>query len=201
MTGLVMQRIFCYDRFTITEFMNLVGSKTIISALAALLLVSACSTTPLEDRFSCANSDWYEIGRRDGASGAPLARWAHYHERCGDRIDPQSEDMYRNGRNSGLVEYCTPNNAFELGRMHIAYNSVCPSQMESAFTEAYEKGTHARELDLETKRVSQRIEQLSQQLTEQRTIASDQKAKLSGELEVLKQQRAELEQQINKIAR
>lgn len=179
----------------------MVGSRSIIWALMALFLLSACSTTPLAERFSCANSDWYEIGRRDGASGAPPERWSHYHEKCGDRIDPQSEDMYRNGRNSGLVEYCTPANAFELGRMHIAYNSVCPPQMEPLFVQAYDKGSHARELDLESKRLSQRIEQLAQKLTEQRSIASEQKAKITGELDALKEQRAQLEQEIKKIAR
>lgn len=179
----------------------MVGSKFSILALAILLLVLTSCATPLSERFSCGNSDWYEIGRRDGSSGASAERFHTYRAQCGDRLDPQSEDMYRNGRNAGLVEFCTATNAFELGRMNIRYNAVCPPQMEHPFLQAYEKGQRAHELELVNKKLSVRIEQIAQALTENRTIASDQKQELAHELENLKQQRVQNEEELNKMSR
>lgn len=178
----------------------MVGSKSFIAALAGLTLLCSCAT-PLAERFSCSNSDWYEIGRRDGASGASEGLLDKYHEKCGDRLEPESEDMYRNGRNAGLVEYCTVRNGFELGKMHVAYHSVCPTGMETAFLQSYQKGSRARELEQQNKKLETRIEQLAQELSGSRAVASDDKASISTELRQLKNQHAENKQELEKISR
>jgi hypothetical protein len=181
---------------------HLVGSKSFIFALLSILfVVSACTSTPLAERFSCANSDWYEIGRRDGASGASTDRINGYLEKCGHRLEPESEDMYINGRNAGLVEYCTGKNGFELGRMNVTYNHVCPTTMEKDFVAAFERGTRARTLELENKKLENRIEQLAAELSGSRSIASENKDAIAEELKFLKGKRAANEQELTKIAK
>lgn len=179
----------------------MVGSKSLILTLTSFLVLFAGCATPLESRFSCSTSDWYEIGRRDGASGAPTERLASYRSKCGDRLESESADMYRNGRNAGLVEYCTARNGFELGRMRVAYNSVCPKVVEDEFLNAYEKGARARVLESENKKLQSRIEQIAQELNSPRGVASDKNYTLMDELADLKKQRAKNEQELTKIAR
>src|SRR5262249_3542610 len=146
----------------------------------ALPAVFGCQSKPVADggRISCSNSDWFEIGRRDGAAGAPLERQQGYSESCGQNFDDVNENAYRNGRERGLVEYCTETNAFELGRMRVNYYNVCPSALEEKFQAAYSKGEYARTIEMENQRISKRIDQLNQQLDPRRSIASDEMAEV-----------------------
>lgn len=182
--------------------MTLVGSRSYIFALLGILsLTGACNSTPLAERFSCANSDWYEIGRRDGASGASPDRIEIYKGKCGQRLENESEDMYINGRNAGLVEYCTGKNGFELGRMNVAYNHVCPHSMEKDFLVAFERGVRARNIEMENKKIETRIEALAAQLLDSRAVASDSKNAISDELQNLKDKRVENDQELTKITK
>jgi hypothetical protein len=160
-----------------------------------------CSTEPSPDQLSCQNSDWYEIGRRDGASGAPLDRLKGYRRDCGAQWTEQTENIYRNGRNAGLVEYCTDRNGFELGRMRLTYNDVCPSTVEDEFLQSYKKGEKARSLETENQRLTDRIEQLARQLSDQSDLTDGERHDISNEMEGLKKSLTQSEQQLNQISR
>jgi len=169
--------------------------------LSLILPLGACTNTPLAERFSCSNSDWYEIGRRDGASGASPDRIQTYRQKCGEHLEAESIDMYTNGRNAGLVEYCTGKNGFELGRMNVAYNHVCPGTMEKDFLAAFDRGSRARVLEFENKKLENRIEQLAAELAGSRNVASDDKTAISQELQNLKDKRAENQNELTKITK
>lgn len=167
-------------------------------SLSFLVFCATACTSPAE-RYPCENFDWYEIGRRDGASGATLDRVDRYHVQCPSEFDPNADAMYRNGRNAGLVEYCTGRNGFELGRMRIAYQSVCPSINEKDFLESYSKGETARKLELENQRLTAEIDSLSQQVMSR--SPSDDREKISSQIDDLKKKRTENDQKILQISR
>lgn len=170
-----------------------------VLAVAALaMLFSACTTAPTEaDKPVCAKADWYELGRLDGAQGSPTERFSQHQKDCAKNFNAEWETMYNNGRNAGLVEYCDPKNAYELGRMGGTYYYVCPSTVEQAFLASYKKGQQARELELQNQKLDEQIDQVSQKLTQ--TSSSNEQEQLAAQLDELKKTRAKNEQELTKI--
>lgn len=158
---------------------------SLVLALGAALL-SSCATK--SDRVSCEQRDWYELGRRDGSQGLTIDRLAQYQKDCQKGFPTAWETMYTNGRNAGLVEFCAPENAFELGRMGIAYLYVCPATMESQFVSGYRRGQQARQTELQSKELDARIDSLLQKIDKANN--QSERAKLASELNTLKKTRA-----------
>lgn len=169
-----------------------------LSAFVVLAGLAACASK--QEKITCAQRDWYEVGRRDGAQGATLDRLLQYKRECGSQFQTGFETIYVNGRNAGLVEYCAPENAFELGRMGLSYMYVCPSTMEPQFLTAYRKGQQTRHLQLRKKDLDAQIETLTNQILQTHAGSFDNR-KLQDELTDLKQQRAQNEQALDKTAR
>lgn len=163
----------------------------LILALGASLL-SACAVKP--DRVTCEQRDWYELGRRDGSQGLTADRLTQYQKDCQQGFPAAWESMYNNGRNAGLVEFCAPENAFELGRMGIAYMYVCPSTMESLFVSGYRRGQQARQIEIQNKELDARIDSLLQKID--RANNQFEKTKLNNELNTLKKNRARAEREL-----
>ena len=85
--------------------------------------------------------------------------------------------------------------------MRIAYRKVCPNSIEVAFLESYNRGEKARFLEIENQKLATKIEQIAQQITNQRTISSVQKDELSTQIEDLKKMRADNERKLSLIVR
>ncbi|NJL23774.1 MAG: DUF2799 domain-containing protein [Calothrix sp. SM1_5_4] len=168
--------------------------QMLISA-GTLILLSACATQ--QENVSCVQRDWYELGRRDGARGATMDRMEIFERECPSK---DWETIYINGRNAGLVDYCAPENAFELGRMGIAYLYVCPSTIEPAFLSAYRKGQHARKLEMRAKELDARINSLNEKVG-QKFLDEIERHKLTSELEELRQLRARNTEELNQISK
>ena len=104
--------------------------------------------------------------------------------------------MYTNGRNAGLVEYCTAENAYQLGRMGIAYMYVCPSTIENKFLSGYRKGQRARELEIENKKLDGRIDSVAEKLNQS---ANDfERLRLTAELAQLQATRSKNQKEMDK---
>lgn len=157
-------------------------------------LISACASKP--EKATCERRDWYETGRRDGSQGATLDRMANYKKECGGQFAAFSETMYTNGRNAGLVEYCSPENSYELGRMGIAYLYVCPSTMEPEFLSGYRRGQDARKLEVENQKLDAEIDALLAKLNAEQSQYS--RREIASELEQLRKTRAKNEKDLNK---
>ena len=135
-----------------------------MTLMFAVAVFSGCASKPTVA--GCEQRDWFELGRRqDGAQGATEDQLSKHARSCGKEFRPDWETMYTNGRNAGLVEYCTPENAFELGKMGLAYMFVCPSTVEPQFLSGYRKGQRARELEIENKKLEGKIDTISERLT------------------------------------
>ena len=118
---------------------------SVLLLLPALLQVACSSGSSALSKTNCASMDWFEYGRRDGSKGAAKEHIESYRKLCGDQFSGASETLYVNGRNSGLVEYCQPQNGFEVGKMGTPYLYVCPSLMEPAFISEMRRGQRQRD--------------------------------------------------------
>jgi len=134
-----------------------VGSGTVsLFILILAAAVSGCQSKPVVA--GCEQRDWFELGRTDGAQGTSENKLKKYAMECPKQFRSEWETMYTNGRNAGLNEYCSPENAYELGRSGQTYLYVCPSTMEPQFLGDYRRGQRARELEIANKHVRQKSE-------------------------------------------
>lgn len=120
-------------------------TKAIIWVIAgSILATTGCATS---GKLPCHTTDWYELGRRDGASGNPESAIQKLKPAC--RTEEEKADaiaLYESGRSLGLAEYCTESNGFEMGRIGQKYQQVCPTILEEAFLAGYKRGRKAAAL-------------------------------------------------------
>ena len=162
----------------------------------SLLMISACAGR--NEKAGCDQRDWYETGRRDGSQGATLDRMDAYKKECTAQFNSNSETMYTNGRNAGLVEYCAPDNSYELGRMGLSYMYVCPSTTENAFLIGYRRGQSARKLEIENQKLDSEIDTLLSKLNQEESNYA--RREIAGELAQLRKLRAQKEKDLNKVS-
>lgn len=164
-----------------------------------LTLCMSCVSRRAERISDCRNSDWYEIGREDGSLGRTVEVFQQHRKECvGQDQDTASvEPLYLNGREKGLIEFCTPNNGFNLGKSGDLYYYVCPYHLETQFLDEFRRGQKVLALQRENLRLDQRMSAL---LNAIRTPASsDQAESASKELHNLKQLRTRNDQELSKL--
>lgn len=171
----------------------------LVSMVALGLALVACASKS-EKAATCVQRDWYELGRRDGYQGAVLDRLNTYKQECGAEFSNDFATVYMNGRNAGLVEYCLPENAYELGRMGLTYTYVCPSTMEPQFLSSYRKGQQARLLQIKKRELDTKIESLTDQIL-QTTSGSFENRQMQSELNQLKRLRAANERELEAVSK
>ena len=114
---------------------NLVTAPCVMLALLAFL--SGCATL---SEGECRNSDWYDIGFRDGRQGEPQDRISRHAGACADHGVAPDRARYLEGREAGLEHYCTQHNGLVAGESGAAYQGVCPVAEEEAFLSGYSVG-------------------------------------------------------------
>ncbi|MCM2281580.1 MAG: DUF2799 domain-containing protein [Bdellovibrionaceae bacterium] len=163
---------------------------------AYLFMNSGCVS--IQAKQTCENIDWYEIGRQDGINGDTLDSWDRHAQACaGARTTPEN-DLYLNGRNAGLVEYCSPAGGLEAGKSGREYGHVCPEYLEDRFLPAYEVGRRIHLLEVENLDIEKSMNSIFNQLS-RRTIRPPEESALQADLEKLRRRRATNEIQINDI--
>lgn len=103
-------------------------SKLWILGLGSLALValSGCeSMSPAQ----CRTADWARQGYQDGLRGESQNRIADYAEDCGKvGVMPHAAE-YRRGWDSGIVQFCTPQNGWSQGLQGNSYKeNACQGQ-------------------------------------------------------------------------
>lgn len=119
--------------------------------VVAGLTVAACATLNKEQ---CLQGDWRAIGYIDGADGRPMSRIEDHAKACEKTGATPDMSLYAQGRDQGLMRYCTEGNGFRVGRQGHAYAGVCPPPVEPEFLGGYADGerVHAAESRLESAR-------------------------------------------------
>ena len=98
-------------------------------ALALGLSVALASCTTLSEN-ACQEGDWAAIGLRDGTLGRAASFVDNHAKACADLGIVPDRSAWEAGRQRGLQSYCSPDNAYRLGRNGRRLSHVCtPTQM------------------------------------------------------------------------
>jgi hypothetical protein len=143
-------------------------------------------------RSPCTNIDWFETGRGDGAVGSSLSKLAIYQERCDKTPFPVRLDQYTTGRETGLVEFCSPIGGLEAGRSLRPYQKVCPEHREEEFLTQYELGKRIRNLENDRSELEARIINLRNLLSPDARPESS----IQQQIEQLKNRQAQITQEM-----
>lgn len=170
--------------------------------LAFVLSAVACTHQPAQpQQVTCAHIDWFEMGRSDGSYGLPFARIQEHQARCNNTPHPVDFDLYTNGRNVGLLEYCTAAIGAQVARDGRTYEGVCPDYLEKKFISGYEIGKRIVELEKENETVASRMAEIRQHFGAGPKAATRTPATgpLRSELEQLRQRRAQIDNELDTL--
>ncbi len=161
--------------------------RVALSIFLSLLVVGCAQPQKLE---SCQEADWFELGRREGAQGLNYKYLNANIPLVCQQSDPVLyKKLYLSGYNQGLVEFCRPEIAFELGRSGRDYNPICPSDYQATFFDFYQRGKRFLELEATNIELNKRISQLSQKI--QGEPLSKTQKQVHNELDKLQKLKAE----------
>jgi hypothetical protein len=88
----------------------------------------------------CLAVDWRTIGYEDGVEGYPGDHIAEHRKACAKYGVRADLDLYQQGRNQGLREFCQPRNGYRLGARGASYNGVCSGELETPFLASFDSG-------------------------------------------------------------
>lgn len=107
--------------------------------LTSLLLASLVGCATLNEK-ECRSINWTEMGRSDGIKGYELTRRDQQIAACGDYGANPDVLAYRTGREEGLHQYCTPENALQVGIDGGTYRQVCAGEAGALFSIVHARG-------------------------------------------------------------
>ena len=110
------------------------GAFTLI---ASMLVLGGCATM---NQGECVTADWRTVGYEDGVNGYAGDRIGQYRKACAKYGVTTNLDLYQQGREQGLLEFCQPSNGYRAGVHGRSYNGVCPASLEPKFLVAFNSG-------------------------------------------------------------
>ncbi|NQZ01127.1 MAG: DUF2799 domain-containing protein [Bdellovibrionales bacterium] len=178
------------------KFLGRISKLTLcILALAALCQCAQKQIVAFDK--PCAGVDAYSLGRQDGAKGLPAPQHAAADElgECVPEKGTRAMRVYQTGRNSGLVEYCSRENGFNVGKSEQSYFYVCPEFMEPEFLSGYHDGIRVRRMQEERQQLARDIAELNDAIKNEpaNSILKQLNQKKIGKL---KTQQADLEKKL-----
>lgn len=123
--------------------------------IGSVLLLSSCATLSKQE---CTVGDWQAIGYNDGVAGYYADRLASHAKACAKANVAPDSQAWERGRMLGLKQYCTVNNAYNIGRRGRALNSVCPAAMTSTLQQVHQQGREYYTLNTQLDKDKQQLE-------------------------------------------
>jgi hypothetical protein len=133
----------------------------LIIAVLALGLLAACASLTKNE---CATGDWYSVGLEDGAKGRLTSFFGRHVKACSKHGVTPIKPLWLDGRERGLVTYCTPQNAYRIGRSGNRINSVCAPSTEAAMVAPHSYGLRYYDLTQEIASIEAEIDVIDEQL-------------------------------------
>lgn len=165
-----------------------------MSFLIIIFLSLGCSTQKTND---CQEADWFELGRRDGAMGKTLRfENTNLPLLCSTSSNEEEKKLFNIGRKVGLIQYCRPENAFELGKDGKEYENVCPEETHATFISFFRQGLHVRELQIVNQDIDIKLSILDQQLN---TSSVSVKNEMKSQILKLKNLKSQNNRQVENI--
>ncbi len=110
-----------------------------LAAIASTMLLASCASMSADE---CLYADWRAIGYEDGSVGALPSAVTGRRQACAKAGVTPDMLAYLEGREAGLVHYCTPANGFLAGESGASYSGVCARHDEASFLDQYRAGAH-----------------------------------------------------------
>ena len=114
-----------------------VGFGRVFAASVAIAALQSCTTLSEDD---CLTLDWAVLGETDGELGRPLSDLYRYRRDCAKYDVVPDSRAYMEGRQRGLLVFCTEDNGYREGRNGAVSRLVCPAALEPGFRRGYELG-------------------------------------------------------------
>jgi len=118
----------------------------------AMIVLSGCATTQALSPQQCQAGNWQDIGYADGLAGRSGAYFGRHIENCSPVANSApNRELWEQGRQQGLKQFCTELNAYKFGREGYAWQPVCPLENIEKLEEAYNQGRYyyLRQRDME----------------------------------------------------
>ena len=136
--------------------------KYLLAFLGFLLVLSSCSSLDS----SCAEMNWYELGRQDSSRGLNKKEsFARRHKICPIDKDSIYAKAYDNGFSSGIMSYCNFKTGYiySLSQMEKKV-SACPDSLKTQFLKGYEIGSYMKDIQSLQNEIQQKIQTVNQKL-------------------------------------
>lgn len=145
-------------------------AKSFALLLAGATLLAGCATMTKEQCLEANATSWEHIGYVDGGNGHdPDSRLAMHRDACKEvRVLPD-RSSYMVGWKNGLVNYCTPEKAYEVGRSGASGNSrLCPPEVRDLFDDNVDLGRRVYSLRMELSSLESEIDGYENKLRDQK---------------------------------
>lgn len=161
--------------------------------LVAALVLTGCESMSVSE---CKVADWSRVGAADGAKGESDRRIADYTEDCGKAGIVPNAKAYRRGWDAGIVQFCTPANAWREGTQgHSGKASVCQGQASYAeFSRYLAAGLQVHNTQSQMQRNSRESERLQKRLEESKS--DEEKKNLRSDLRQIDREQLRLRNQL-----
>ena len=104
---------------------------------ALLAFLGACASLTQEQ---CLSADWRAIGYNDGVRGRLESYITRHFDACSKVGITPDVPAWQAGRTQGLPLYCTPSNAYNVGRAGNELSPVCPASQQNSLFYSWDWG-------------------------------------------------------------
>lgn len=132
-----------------------------LSIMGGVILLSGCATLSKQE---CLVGNWQAIGYNDGVAGYHSERLAAHAKACAKANITPDYSAWERGRQLGLQQYCTTNNAYNLGRRGRKLNNVCPMTAVNSLQIANQQGLDYYTLERQIEDDNRRLDEYQEEL-------------------------------------
>lgn len=138
-----------------------------IAHFALPLTVFVVSCAGLSEQ-ECQTVSWETIGYEHGVAGRSAEDLGHYRKGCAAHGVTPDLAAYRRGREQGLLEFCQPARAHQLGRQGAGYPSVCPDDAHGTLRSAFQAGSELYRLEANLRHTQRELARKAKELKQLR---------------------------------
>lgn len=137
-----------------------------VALLASLLALTGCASISEEQCLLSNPSAWERRGRSDAQGGKSTTRLSQYQQDCAKVGVLPDDKAYLRGWSQGVLEYCTPHSAYEVGRRGYAGNAqICPGDSGRLFQANWTIGNNIYQVSERVSNLQSDIRSLEWQLS------------------------------------
>lgn len=161
-----------------------------LAYVTVVIFLSGCAAMNEQE---CQTASWYDIGLEDGSAGRPMTNLSAYRQACAKHGVTADAGQYNQGYNEGVINFCTPQKGYNLGRNGQQYYGVCPAPLERPFVSAYQEGNKIFQQEQVVQRLARQISNNEQRISDLTVAISEAEVALLSEGLTTEERKAQLE--------